>query len=57
MTRVEHGVDDHVGHFVFIVMVAFGYAIAETVTNALGIHVQYQSFNMYSNAGARRKGL
>lgn len=57
MTRVEHGVDGNVGHFAFIVMVAFGYAVAETVTNALGMRVQYQSFSMYSQAGARKKAL
>jgi len=46
-----------VGGFAFVVMMAFGYAIAETVTNALGMRVQYQSFSMYSKAGARKKHI
>lgn len=46
---------DHVGGITLVVMLAFGYAIAESVTNALGIRVQYQSFSMYSDSRIARK--
>ena len=46
---------DHVGGLAFVVMLAFGYAIAESVTNALGIRVRYQSFSAYSEPALERK--
>ena len=46
---------DHVGGFGLVVMLAFGYAIAESLTNALGMRVQYQSFSMYTETGLARK--
>jgi len=49
---------DPVGGFALVVMLAFGYAIAESVTNALGMRVQYQSFSMYNERRmARKKSL
>lgn len=46
---------DQVGGFGLVVMLAFGYAIAESITNALGMRVQYQSFSMYTESGLARK--
>ena len=47
-----------VGGFALVVMLAFGYAVAESVTNALGCRVQYQCFSMYSEPVLeRKKGL
>lgn len=46
---------DSLGGFGLVVMLAFGYAVAESLTNALGMRVQYQSFRVYSKSGISRK--
>lgn len=46
---------ESIGGMTLIVMLAFGYAVAESVTNALGIRVKYQPVRMYPEARVKRK--